>query len=94
MRLILIIFLLLLAETVLSSTFVIQVGRQYVTRDGHKVRIYAVDGTKPYNIHGAIMADQSKWFGWQAEQWTADGNYLNGVDGLLALDIVSEEGQK
>jgi hypothetical protein len=42
--------------------------KQYRTRDGREVRIYATDGHETYPIHGAIM-DQ----GWCPHHWTHDG---------------------
>lgn len=42
--------------------------KQYRTRDGREVRIYATDGHETYPIHGAIM-DQ----GWCPHHWMPDG---------------------
>ena len=43
-------------------------SKQYRTRDGREVRIYATDGYKDYPIHGAIMDH-----GWCFHYWTEDG---------------------
>lgn len=43
----------------------------YRTRDGREVRIYAVDGSPPYPVHGAVRdAD-----GWCHEEWSDDGQW-------------------
>jgi hypothetical protein len=56
----------------------IDINKKYRTRDGHEVRIYAVDGVEPYTVHGAI-----KWEiccqGWKTVNWTADGKYSTDV---------------
>ena len=44
--------------------------KQYRTRDGREVRIYAVDGSKEYPIHGAILTEGV----WYSNLWTIDGN--------------------
>ena len=43
-------------------------SKQYRTRDGREVRIYATDVYKDYPIHGAIMDH-----GWCFHYWTEDG---------------------
>lgn len=43
-------------------------SKQYRTKDGREVRIYATDGYKDYPIHGAIMDH-----GWCFHYWTEDG---------------------
>jgi len=44
-------------------------NKQYRTRDGREVRIYAVDGGGDFPIHGAIYSDR----GWASEGWDCDG---------------------
>lgn len=50
-------------------------NKQYRTRDGREVRIYAVDGGGNKTFHGAI---QHEW-GWGAAQWFPNGNYLDAL---------------
>jgi hypothetical protein len=50
---------------------VIEMGKQYRTRDGREVRIYATDGCWDYPIHDAIKLDD----GWYYETWTPKGYY-------------------
>lgn len=46
--------------------------KEYRTRDGRKVRIYAVDGKGPSSVvHGAVNAGD----GWVPLSWHADGRY-------------------
>lgn len=46
--------------------------KQYRTRDGREVRIYATDGCGFHKIHGAVKHSN----GWQQMDWTEDGLYL------------------
>jgi hypothetical protein len=50
----------------------IDMSKQYRTRDNHKVRIYATDGSRG-NIHGAILNDD---FGWDIMTWRSDGSRM------------------
>lgn len=58
----------------------IELGKQYQTRDGHEVRIYAVDGNADYPVHGAVLYD----YGWSPTFWTLDG--INGL--ISALNLI------
>lgn len=51
----------------------IEVGKFYKTRNGRKARIYAVDGTDEYPIHGAIL---DRTDGWCIYVWRNDGGNL------------------
>lgn len=44
--------------------------KQYRTRDGRQVRIYATDGAGEHPVHGAIK-NRFDW--WDAWQWTHGG---------------------
>lgn len=44
-------------------------SKQYRTRDGKEVRIYATDGNGDYPVHGAILVNGR----WRLYMWTADG---------------------
>lgn len=47
----------------------IEMGKTYLTRGGSEVRIYAVDGSEPYPVHGAIATAE----GMVSVCWTARG---------------------
>jgi hypothetical protein len=50
--------------------------KQYRTRDGREVRIYATDGYGPFCLHGAIAVyDEKKTIvGWVLRLWREDGS--------------------
>jgi hypothetical protein len=50
--------------------------KQYKTRDGRDVRIYATDGTGPYPVHGAIREST----GWYGCNWSQYGKYSEEPD--------------
>ena len=47
----------------------IDINKKYRTRDGHEVRIYAVDGGEPRPVHGAVKSQA----GWVVSHWPKDG---------------------
>lgn len=53
----------------------IDITKQYRTRDGREVRIYATDGNDPFAIHGAIVTEK----GWAQTDWTKEGGYILNV---------------
>jgi hypothetical protein len=53
----------------------IEMGKQYRTRDGREVRIYAVDGGSNYPVHAATKGGD----GWYVNKWASDGRYNTGV---------------
>lgn len=55
----------------------IDINKQYRTRDGREVRIYATNGEGPFPVHGAI---KNVW--WDCESWTKEG----GVDASLGKE--------
>lgn len=58
--------------------------KQYRTRDGREVRIYAVDGKGPSSVvHGAVNAGD----GWVPHSWFADGRYRYGQDGTDLIEV-------
>ena len=58
--------------------------KQYRTRDGREVRIYAVDGKGPSSvIHGAVNAGD----GWVPFSWFEDGRYRYGQDGTDLIEV-------
>ena len=50
----------------------IELGKQYKTRDGREIRIYAVDGGGRFPVHGAVKLDDETW---RQEEWTPTGSY-------------------
>jgi len=47
-------------------------GKTYRTRDGREARVYAVDGSGPYCIQGALLEKS----GWRPTGWTTAGRYF------------------
>lgn len=47
----------------------IDINKQYRTRDGREVRLYATDGEEHAPIHGAVKSE----FVWFPFQWKGDG---------------------
>ncbi len=56
----------------------IELGKQYRTRDGCDVRIYAVDGGGRFPVHGAVKLNDGTW---RQEEWTPTGSYNGEKDG-------------
>lgn len=54
----------------------IEMGKQYRTRVGYDVRIYAIDAGGALSVHGAIKGS-TKWF---TAEWTAEGHAPNRED--------------
>lgn len=48
----------------------IEIGKQYRTRDGKEVRIYAVDAGSDKPVHGAIFQYDT----WSIMNWSLSGN--------------------
>ena len=44
--------------------------KQYTTREGSEVRIYATDGVEPYPVQGAIKRSD----GWISATWLSNGH--------------------
>lgn len=49
----------------------LEAGKEYKTRDGRNARVYAVDGTVPYVIHGAVKKSDGEWM---AAVWRENGH--------------------
>jgi hypothetical protein len=56
---------------------VIDKNKQYKTRDGREVRIYATDGGGEFPVHGAIRKPGDIW---ESQCWGANGEWCHGVD--------------
>jgi hypothetical protein len=56
----------------------------HTTRDGKEARIYALDGSGSYPIHGAIKVGEK----WEAWNWQINGSWLE--DGrAVAADLIN-----
>jgi hypothetical protein len=49
----------------------IDINKQYRTRDGREVRIYATDGGGPQPVHGAVSGLNF----WSTASWSKNGSY-------------------
>jgi hypothetical protein len=60
--------------------------KQYKTKEGQEVRIYAIDGEGYWPIHGAIKTKE----GWEQNCWKKDGgfNYNDNRSELNLIEIV------
>jgi len=58
--------------------------KQYKTREGLEVRIYATDGVGPSPVHGAVLEPN----GWVAEDWTPEGMWDTDPDALRPEDLI------
>lgn len=59
-------------------------SKQYRTRDGREVRIYATDGEGPYPVHGAIRLPTF----WCPTNWDENGLYKAGGFELHDYDLI------
>ena len=57
-------------------------NKQYRTRDGREVRIYAVDGSGNKPIHGASL---SVVHGWTSHVWSSNGRFYGDVESMNDL---------
>lgn len=62
----------------------IDMSKQYRTRGGREVRIYAVDGDAPYIVHGAVKYP----CGWNPASWTATGAYDVDNENFDVTDLI------
>jgi len=63
----------------------VDINKQYKTRDGRAVRIYAVDGGNPLLVHGAVQFPN----GWFIESWNRDGSICMGRN--MDADLVEQK---
>lgn len=62
----------------------IELGKKYKTRDGHEVRIYALDGDEEMPVHGAVLTKH----GWKVNSWARDGRWCpNMTDGVDLIEV-------
>jgi len=62
----------------------IELGKQYKTRDGREVRIYAVDGGGEFPVHGAIKKPGDIW---DSMCWGVNGEWFSVAD-MDCYDLV------
>lgn len=67
----------------------LKVGAFYVTRDGRKARIYALDGeaNTGAEVHGAVLDDGENGKAWEPANWSRDGEYISGAQS--SQDLIS-----
>lgn len=58
-------------------------NKQYRTRDGREVRIYATDGGGEHPVHGSVFYPEEKE--WGPEKWTAQGFWMGDINRRLDL---------
>jgi len=63
--------------------------KQYKTRDGREVRIYATDGRGVFPVHGAIKHVE----GWTSVSWCEDGMHL-GNNKQTEYDLIEVKPRK
>lgn len=56
-----------------DKVMIVDINKQYQTRNGKKVRIYCTDASGPYSVHGAVWSEQAKE--WDICTWTKEGKY-------------------
>ena len=58
--------------------------KQYKTRDGRDVRIYATDGKYPLIVHGAVHLEE----GWKTASWTNSGKFNPYIEDDGSWDLI------
>ena len=62
----------------------IDIKKQYRTRQGEEVRIYATDGDEDMPVHGAILTKH----GWKVNSWARDGKWCpNMTDKVDLIEV-------
>ena len=62
----------------------IDIKKQYRTRDGREVRIYATDGGGRNPIHGSVKDED----GWIFQVWPKSGRYFEDDDEDYRIDLI------
>jgi len=63
----------------------IDIDKEYRTRDGREVRIYATDGCDPHSVHGAFLSDGE----WHLTGWKSDGKVVcSGKNASRSIDLI------
>lgn len=69
----------------MTDTLKIEAGKEYLTRDGSRARVYATDGEVFFPVHGAIYDGG----GWELASWRGTGKHHNSPS-TSGYDIISE----
>lgn len=65
----------------------IDINKQYRTRNGREVRIYATAGSDPHSVYGAFLYDYDGE--WDFTGWKPDGKvFCNGKDASRSIDLI------
>jgi hypothetical protein len=70
----------------------IDMSKKYRTRDGRKVRIYAVDAGGDYPVHGSVLraGSDGDWF---PERWDESGYFITPRTDHPSLDLVEAKAE-
>lgn len=68
------------------SDQVVSMDKEYRTRDGREVRLYAMDAGGAYPVHGALPRDG----GWALFSWTVNGKYIDKA-GASGYDLIEHK---
>jgi hypothetical protein len=63
-----------------EETDVLDITKNYKTKDGREIRIYSMEAGGNYPIHGAILLSPGN--SWSPQSWTSEGNSLAGDRGM------------
>lgn len=61
----------------MTDTLKIEAGKEYLLRNGWRMRCYATDGARARPIHGAYQTASGVW---EPESWARTGRVMNGGD--------------
>jgi hypothetical protein len=64
-------------ESNMTDTLKIEAGKEYLLRNGWRMRCYATDGARARPIHGAYQTASGVW---EPESWARTGRVMNGGD--------------
>jgi hypothetical protein len=70
----------------MTDTLKIEAGKEYLLRNGWRMRCYATGMDSTYPTHGAYFRPQLKSNGWSYSGWNADGSHPSAT----SFDIISE----
>lgn len=62
----------------------IRMDGKYRTMEGEEARVYAIDGSPPYSVHGA----RKSTIGWRYTGWTEDGRYQHDRENSCPEDLI------
>ena len=62
---------------------IVDINKQYRTRDGREARVYATDGVGGYCVHGAYKG----FYGWHDANWMINGKFANGSSNFDLVEV-------